>query len=997
MPHRKDRPNDNGYGGILVWPSIKLVAKRRLELEVPDLEGLWLEVRSHNNKFLLCTVYRPPNDKVSFWNRLQESINLAKESDIRKIIITGDINADPKTDQGKKLKDFVDLNNFVMHINSPTRITPFSSSILDQFLTNIPNFVKKTTIESPVSTNDHCTIGLHLLFRIARGKPFSRLMWDFKNSNFDDYRRTLATVNFDTCFETDDVNKVCQSLEDVILDSAKRTLVNKMVVVRPDDKPWFNGRLRTLLRIKNRAHNRAKATNAAEHWTRFRHDRNTYINELKKAKKTFEGNKHTALVEEGNRNNKKWWTILKSLLGQAHESAFPPLDYEGNIIVNDKEKADAFNEFFSNASRIDDSNAQLPDLQPVTDASLQSIEVTVQDVLDQLKALDVSKAYGPDGIPPRLFKEGKDMLASPLCRLYNISLQKHKFPAMLKMANVLPIHKKDDKNLCGNYRPVSLLNVNSKIFEKIIFKYVFNYIRENHLLSDWQSGFLPGTSTVTQLIEIYDSFCKAVSEGKEVRIVFLDISKAFDRVWHKALLHKLKQFGITGSLLKWFEDYLKDRFQRVVINGQVSEWIKLLFGVPQGSVLGPLLFLIFIDDIIHSVDICSIRLFADDTCLFITVDNREDAANSINEDLVHISDWANTWLVNFSPTKTKEMIISNKTNLDQHPSALFNDHVIDKVISHKHLGLTLSSDLKWTRHIDSIVRASATKLDMMRGLKYKLDRKSLQTIYMSFVRPSLEYGDCLFDGTFDGDLDKLEGVQVEAMRIVTGATARSSTEALYMDTKWPTLEERRKEHSLTMMHKIVNGTAPAYLCSLLPPRIGANVNRNLRNSNDYRVPFTRIETYRRSFFPRTLTYWNNLDVSIKNKPTVASFKASFAREKDVMNELLYYGSRWPSVHHSRIRMGCSGLNFHLFNNLHVIPSPECSCGYEVEDPVHFFFFCPQYDTQRRVMMQALLQIQNIDINIHTLLWGDENLTIDDNKRIFSSVQTYITETSRFKF
>ena len=226
------------------------------------------------------------------------------------------------------------------------------------------------------------------------------------------------------------------------------------------------------------------------------------------------------------------------------------------------------------------------------------------------------------------------------------------------------------------------------------------------------------TLRVTLLIEIYDSFCKAVSEGKEVRIVFLDISKAFDRVWHKALLHKLKQFGITGPLLDWFADYLKDRFQRVMINGQVSDWIRLLFGVPQGSVLGPLLFLIFIDDITHSVDNCSIRLFADDTCLFITVDNRVDAANLINTDLGHISEWANTWLVNFSPAKTKDMIVSNKTNLDQHPFVLFNDHVIDKVTSHKHLGLALSSDLKWTSHIDSIVKTSARKLDMMRGLKY---------------------------------------------------------------------------------------------------------------------------------------------------------------------------------------------------------------------------------------------------------------------------------------
>jgi hypothetical protein len=308
----------------------------------------------------------------------------------------------------------------------------------------------------------------------------------------------------------------------------------------------------------------------------------------------------------------------------------------------------------------------------------------------------------------------------------------------------------------------------------------------------------------------------------EIRIVFLDISKAFDRVWHKGLLHKLKQLGVKGPLLKWFQDYLKDRFQRVIINGQFSDWIKLLFGVPQGSVLGPLLFLVFIDDIVRSIDNCKIRMFADDTCLFITVDNRAEAAALVTVDLHGISTWANTWLVDFSAGKTKEMVISNKENLDQHPPIEFNEHIIDKVDTHKHLGVTLSGDLRWSSHIDTLVRSSSRKLDLMRSLKYKLDRRSLETIYMSFVRPSLEYGDCLWGGAYEVDLNKLDDIQIEAMRIVTGATAKSNINSLYCDTKWQTLDERRKNRSLTMKYKIIHGFAPSYLYELLPPRVGAN-------------------------------------------------------------------------------------------------------------------------------------------------------------------------------
>ena len=994
-PFRKDRANDLGYGGVLVWTSIKVAAKRRPDLELPQLEALWLEIRSHNNKFLLCTIYRPPNDGIDFWNNFGLTLELAKETNITNIIISGDLNADPASIQGGKLKAFLDSHHLVAHVKTPTRITETSSTILDQFMTNIPNFVKNVRVEAPVSYNDHCTIGMDLLFRIDKSKAYKRHMWDFKNSNFDNFRAGLSTINFDRIFESDNVDDVCRQLSSSILKVAKETILNKMVTVRPNDKPWFNGLLRRLLRIKNRSHKKAKLHNTAQYWAKFRQDRNSYINNLKQAKKAFEENKYQVLVEEGKSNNKKWWTILKSLLGQTNDSSFPPMCYDDRVIVDDKGKADAFNEYFSKASLLDDSNAELPDFQPLTNMSLEVIQVTTEDVLDQLRELNISKAYGPDEISPRFLKEGKDILAKPLAQLYNLSLQQQKFPAMLKQANVLPIHKKDMRDQCGNYRPVSLLSANSKIFEKIVFKYVFNYFRDNLMISTWQSGFLPRSSTITQLIEIYDSFCKAVADGKEVRVVFLDISKAFDRVWHKGLLHKLKQLGIKGSLLKWFEDYLNDRFQRVIINGQFSDWIKLLFGVPQGSVLGPLLFLVFIDDVVRTVHNCDIRMFADDTCLFITVDNRDDAAAQLTEDLQHVSEWANKWLVDFSPTKTKEMIISNKDHLDLHPSLVFNNHVIDRVQTHKHLGITLSSDLKWTTHINNLVRGSSKRLDLMRGLKYNIDRRSLETIYKSFVRPCVEYGDCLWAGTYETELSKLDNVQVEAMRIVTGATAGSNINALCQETGWQLLSERRYIHSLSMLYKIINGEAPVYLSALLPPLVRDQTNRCLRNSNEYRVPFSRLESYRRSFFPKTLKDWNELDSAIQERNSLESFKSSFSKEKDPMRELLYYGSRWPSVHHARIRIGCSKLNSHLCYNLHVVPSPFCSCGHELEDPSHYFFFCPLFDVQRRKMMDSLLHINNIDITLKTLLWGDPNLAKNSNEEIFLAVHEFISETARF--
>ena len=205
---------------------------------------------------------------------------------------------------------------------------------------------------------------------------------------------------------------------------------------------------------------------------------------------------------------------------------------------------------------------------------------------------------------------------------------------------------------------------------------------DNFILNAHQSGFQKGKSTITQLIEVYHQFCQAVDTNKEMRIVFLDISKAFDKVWHIGLLYKLKKCGIGGGLLLWLKDYLSDRKQRVVINGQSSGWREIRAGVPQGSVLGLLLFLVFINDITQNISHCNVRLFADDTCIFIEVEDRNQAADMISEDLAHISDWSKLWKVNFSLAKTKSLIISNKKDKNMNPPISFDGHIVDEVKSH---------------------------------------------------------------------------------------------------------------------------------------------------------------------------------------------------------------------------------------------------------------------------------------------------------------------------
>ena len=274
-------------------------------------------------------------------------------------------------------------------------------------------------------------------------------------------------------------------------------------------------------------------------------------------------------------------------------SSIPPLNVNGDIYSDNTDKATILNDYFTEQSSLDDSNANLPADLNIPDFTLNSISITANEVESVLKALQTGKASGPDAINNRILKELAKPLSFPLSDLFNASLIKGKVPALWKQANVTPIHKKNDPSEITNYRPISLLSTVGKVLEKIVHKYVFNFLMDHEVLTTLQSGFISGDSTVNQLVDIYNSFCKALDEGKEVRAIFCDISKGFDRVWHKGLLYKLQTVGITGHLLQWFTDYLNNREQRVVLPGVFSHWADLKAGVPQGSILGPLLFLIY--------------------------------------------------------------------------------------------------------------------------------------------------------------------------------------------------------------------------------------------------------------------------------------------------------------------------------------------------------------------------------------------------------------------
>ena len=975
---RKDR--DGHGGGVAIYIKDSIAYKRLYEYEVDGIEAIWVSVQTSEGKILICNVYRPP-DNNEFWDTFNIVIDNIKQSGrYMYMYITGDLNADFNTQQGNKLKQFCISNNFDYLVHEPTRITANSQTILDQILTNAPNFVTNVSVSPPISTNDHCTISCQLNFKINNKSPYHRNIWLFNKTNFTEFRQELENTDFNSIFDSGDVDYVCSSWSQMFLDVAKRTIPNKYILVRPNDAPWYTSNLRLMKRKMLRLFQKFKSKKTTTSWEKYKTARNQYQYSLDQAEQTYKNNLAGTLADE--KNSKRWWSTVKSFLGKGSFNSIPPMQDNNSFITDSRDKANAFNKFFLSHSNIDTNQAYLPN-SPFCEEKLSSIEVREQEVLDLLKSIDVSKATGPDGIGPKLLKEAGKAIVPSLTKLFNMCLQTSKIPRMWKQANVLPLHKKGDNFVFNNYRPVSLLSCTSKLLEKIVFKNVFNYIRDNNILTPHQSGFRPGDSTTNQLAYLYHKFSQALDLKKDVRIVFCDISKAFDRVWFEGILFKLRNIGIGGKLLSFFKDYLSDRYQTVVIDGESSSPGRITAGVPQGSVLGPLLFLIYINDLTVNIR-SNIKLYADDTSLFIEVDDSQQAADIINQDLITVKHWADQWLVTFSPEKTELMTCSFRSI--NHPPILFDNTILEETKSHKHLGLTLTSNLSWTTHLDNILKSVTQITDVIRSLKYILDKTTLEKIYFSFIRPKLEYGNYIWDNCSGTDSGRLEEAQLEIARIVTGARRGTSHELIMRELGWPTLAERRKGNKLKQFLRILTKEAPQYLQELIPRKIG-DIRPHSRYPDNFYYFRARTETFRNSFIPSTLKLWNSL--SINNR--------TLEHCKDIMKQvkvpLYYYGKRSCNIKHAQLRMLCSKLNHHLFL-LHVIESPSCVCGNKCEDNNHFLLSCPLYLEQRRIMIAEIGHFCTLDISSNLLLFGSENLDINTNCKIFELVHVYLESTNR---
>ena len=614
------------------------------------------------------------------------------------------------------------------------------------------------------------------------------------------------------------------------LNIMKNFILHETIVCDDKDPPWFNKRIKSLIE---------EGTLLLE---TFRNNRNnveiiTCVNNLNDRlallMNTAMQNYYSNMAEKlqnTQRSSKAYWSLLKIFLNNKKIPIIPPLYHKNEFVIDFQKKAEFFNSFFVDQCSLISNSSELPNkLEYLTQSRLSSINFSKDDIAKMIQNLDPNKTHGHDQISIRILKLCSTSICKPLEIIFSRCLVTGTFPNDWKKGNVVPVFKKGDKEILKNYRPISLLPVCDKIFEKLIFNKIYTFFIENNLISPDQSGFKPGDSCINQLLSITHDIYKYFGCGYEVRGVFLDISKAFDKVWDDGIIFKLEQNGISGKLHKLLNDFLVNRKQRVVLNGQVSSWANVKSGVPQGSILGPLLFFIYINDLPKGLS-SNAKLFADDTSLFSVIHDSSTTRNELNDDLVKINNWAYQWKMSFDPDPNKqgqEVSFSRKTKKINHPCLTFNKSTVKQSTSQKHLGLILDAILSFEEHLIRVQSKTNKTIGLLRKLQNTLPRQAMITIYKAFVRPHLDYGDLLYDQVYNALLhQKLEKIQYNACIVKTGAIRGSSKEKIYQELGLEFLESRRGFRKLCFFFKILKNKSPGYLLRIIPQRKPSYITRN---------------------------------------------------------------------------------------------------------------------------------------------------------------------------
>ena len=649
---------------------------------------------------------------------------------------------------------------------------------------------------------------------------------------------------------------------------------------------WITAEIRAQIREKHRLYRRYKKKRCPEAWDKYRQVRNAVASHLKKAKSLFVLNRLADASSHANdlpgnpeeSNRPRLQTLLRSLLKQKPVDIPDLCDPSQTLpkATTDLGKAELLNRFFISQFRQSASpGAVLPIRTPRSPLVLDRFQVSYEQVANGLRTINTRKAPGADGIPPKLLQNlmVAQEVSPTVHHLFNTSLNTGALPEEWKSAMVTAIYKqRGSRNVVSNYRPISLLSNLSKILESIVFKQLLDHV--DHYLPINQSGFRKGENTTFQIVRIVQKLSGAIETGQYALSCFHDLSKAFDRVWHAGLLCKLEHLGVRGKALDWLKDYLTTREQQVRVNGTPSSRLKIPAEVPQGSVLGPLLFLIYTSDLPEAVaDVpgSSCEQFADDTNL-TTINSRADQTeDNLQVAINQTASWLRVWRLCVNPQKTVIMETSRRP-LPTPLSIKLAQDALTKVQSHRHLGVILSHDLRWSNHVDYILTKATRLLSVLRRLRSSLDQESLSHMYLTYIRPILEYACTAWGNLGTTQVDRLERFQRRAAKIILRRPlfAPSNHDELLATIGWPSLASRRKYFRAVLGHCMATSNVPQHLKDYIPSR--PTHMHNTRKPPFFQLPTTNTSLMLNSPLYQAADTFNALPAILQSASNLTSFK-----------------------------------------------------------------------------------------------------------------------------
>ena len=832
-------------------------------------EQLWVQMTlPGSDKLLLGCTYRSPSGlEEESVQELGELFRLACNSSFSHVVITGDFNLPqidwklgltcaPPTHCSHAFMELVNDCFLYQHVTQPTRFRPGSTPhVLDLVFSNEEGMIKNLEFLPGLCSSDHVVLQFQLVCCTPATEPAEHRP-NFNKGNYRLLNERLGAVNWG--FEQSHAPEAIYSCIKGTLSSLSRACI-------PLTKPRVSNRSlyinREAMKLKKRKRSLwvqyMRSGNIIDH-VRFTRARNRLRTLTRKLRADFE----RKLARDLRNNPKGFWRYAGSRL-RTRTTVEDLQAEDGTVARDDNTKANLLNQYFHSVFTTEDPH--LPSPPPTYQGTvLEDVNVSPAAVREKLEKLKPGSAPGPDGLHPRVLRETAATMAEPWSQLFRSCLDSGRLPLEWQKDEIVPIFKKGSKQTPANYRPVTLTAVPCKVLESLIRDQLFDHLESSEQLSDAQHGFRRKRSCTTQLLDTLDEWTDLLERGDPVDAIYLDFSKAFNSVPHQRLLLKLRSCGVGGKLLTWIEAFLTGRQQRVTVNGTKSDWAPVTSGVPQGTVLGPLLFVIYVNDMPGEVR-SSLKMFADDTKLYRSV-GRESDNGVLQEDLDSLVEWSERWQLPFNREKCKTLHLGGRNDC-------YTYHMGDVQLSQtpveKDLGVFVDRHLKFREQAASAITKASRIMAVIRRSFSVIDKTTLPLLFRTMVRPHLEYANSVWGPFNREDQKKVERVQRRATRLVSGIRDLPYEERL-RTLDLPSLYHRRRRGDMITVYQVLHQGVDVNAAKFFTPA-AASITRG----HQWKLAKPRaVSRVRRNVLSvRVINEWNALPPSVIAAPSVNAFKA----------------------------------------------------------------------------------------------------------------------------